>query len=151
MLRDEVDAIAAEIRTLSESYDIVITSGGLGPTLDDVTMRAVAGGITSYQYAPYPGAHRCCCAKWVLHVGSCLLVADAVQVLWRVWGGPPNLPRPVTQLHLWRGVGVTYKSRQPVETHLHHQPPLAFQPAEQALAWSAPGTPVASSGLTAAL
>ncbi|GAB4821656.1 hypothetical protein N2152v2_008702 [Parachlorella kessleri] len=42
MLRDEVEAIAAEIRTLSESYDIVITSGGLGPTLDDVTMRAVA-------------------------------------------------------------------------------------------------------------
>lgn len=44
MLRDEVAAIAAEIKSLSESHDAVITSGGLGPTLDDVTMQAVAGG-----------------------------------------------------------------------------------------------------------
>ncbi len=43
MLRDEVEMIAAEVKALSESHDIVITSGGLGPTLDDVTMQAVAG------------------------------------------------------------------------------------------------------------
>lgn len=40
-LRDDVDAIAAELRSLSAAVDVVITAGGLGPTLDDVTMRAV--------------------------------------------------------------------------------------------------------------
>lgn len=39
---DDVAAIAAEVAAMSESLDVVITSGGVGPTLDDVTMEAVA-------------------------------------------------------------------------------------------------------------
>ena len=41
-VRDEVDAIASEVRALSEAFDVVLTSGGLGPTPDDVTMAGVA-------------------------------------------------------------------------------------------------------------
>jgi hypothetical protein len=41
-LPDDVDAIASEVRALSESVELVITSGGMGPTLDDVTMEGVA-------------------------------------------------------------------------------------------------------------
>lgn len=41
-VRDDVDAIAAAVRELSDAYNIVITAGGLGPTPDDVTMLGVA-------------------------------------------------------------------------------------------------------------
>jgi molybdenum cofactor synthesis domain-containing protein len=39
---DEVDTIAADLRALSDSHDVVVTSGGVGPTHDDVTIKAVA-------------------------------------------------------------------------------------------------------------
>lgn len=39
---DEVEDIAVSVRDLSTGYDHVITSGGVGPTHDDVTMAAVA-------------------------------------------------------------------------------------------------------------
>ena len=31
-----------ELRRLAASFDVVLTSGGLGPTHDDITMRGVA-------------------------------------------------------------------------------------------------------------
>lgn len=39
---DDVGTIAAEVRALSRSHDWVFTSGGVGPTHDDVTIDAVA-------------------------------------------------------------------------------------------------------------
>jgi molybdenum cofactor synthesis domain-containing protein len=43
MVRDEIEAIATEIRgALKRSPDLVITTGGLGPTGDDITLQAVA-------------------------------------------------------------------------------------------------------------
>jgi molybdenum cofactor synthesis domain-containing protein len=42
---DDVDAISDAIIDLSEKCDAVLTCGGLGPTLDDVTMKAVAKAI----------------------------------------------------------------------------------------------------------
>ena len=45
ILPDEVAAISAELRALSEAHDVVITSGGLGPTIDDVTMQGVADAL----------------------------------------------------------------------------------------------------------
>jgi molybdenum cofactor synthesis domain-containing protein len=42
MIPDDVEAIAAEVALLSRQYDVVFTSGGVGPTHDDVTIEAVA-------------------------------------------------------------------------------------------------------------
>lgn len=39
---DEVDVIVSDLDVLRSTHDVVFTSGGVGPTHDDVTMRAVA-------------------------------------------------------------------------------------------------------------
>jgi molybdenum cofactor synthesis domain-containing protein len=39
---DDIDTIAREVRELSRTHDWLFTSGGVGPTHDDVTIEAVA-------------------------------------------------------------------------------------------------------------
>ena len=39
---DEIEVIATEVRSCSEQFDAVVTSGGVGPTHDDRTVAAVA-------------------------------------------------------------------------------------------------------------
>jgi molybdopterin-biosynthesis enzyme MoeA-like protein len=41
MVEDAIDAIACEVQALSGAHDLVVTSGGVGPTHDDVTVQAV--------------------------------------------------------------------------------------------------------------
>jgi molybdenum cofactor synthesis domain-containing protein len=50
VVSDDVDTIAAEVALLSSQYDVVFTSGGVGPTHDDVTVDAVARafGVTTH-------------------------------------------------------------------------------------------------------
>jgi FAD synthetase len=42
---DDLDDIAEVIRTARTRYDVIITSGGVGPTHDDITMEGVARGL----------------------------------------------------------------------------------------------------------
>ena len=42
MVPDDMQVIAREVRALADGYDVVFTSGGVGPTHDDITIEAVA-------------------------------------------------------------------------------------------------------------
>jgi molybdenum cofactor synthesis domain-containing protein len=45
MILDDLDVIAREVRSLSDTHDVVFTSGGVGPTHDDVTIEGIARGF----------------------------------------------------------------------------------------------------------
>ena len=42
VVSDDADAIVAAVRALSADYDTVVTSGGIGPTHDDITADCIA-------------------------------------------------------------------------------------------------------------
>lgn len=45
VIPDEIDTIAEAVREYQPRYDVVFTSGGVGPTHDDVTIAGIARGL----------------------------------------------------------------------------------------------------------
>ena len=45
VIPDELDAIADAIRSYGPAFDVLFTSGGVGPTHDDITMAGIAQGL----------------------------------------------------------------------------------------------------------
>lgn len=45
MIGDEIERIGDVVREAAQRYDVVFTSGGIGPTHDDLTMRGIAAGF----------------------------------------------------------------------------------------------------------
>ena len=47
VIPDDIEIIGSEASAFSKQYDVVFTSGGVGPTHDDVTMEGVAKGFAA--------------------------------------------------------------------------------------------------------
>lgn len=45
VIPDDLDIIAATVQEFHQQYDVVFTSGGVGPTHDDITIEGVARGL----------------------------------------------------------------------------------------------------------
>jgi len=45
VIPDDVDVIAATVRDYRPAFDVIFTSGGVGPTHDDVTIEGIARGL----------------------------------------------------------------------------------------------------------
>ena len=48
VVNDNPDAIVAAVRALSGAYDTVFTSGGIGPTHDDITADCIAAAFEAH-------------------------------------------------------------------------------------------------------
>ncbi|XP_017775599.1 PREDICTED: FAD synthase-like [Nicrophorus vespilloides] len=59
VIGDNIDEIANETKLFSERYDYVITTGGIGPTHDDVTFTAIAKAFNE-ELLPHPTLVKVC-------------------------------------------------------------------------------------------
>ena len=55
---DDLETIAKEVREFSEKYTHVITSGGIGPTHDDLTFQGILSGYCLDSKTPCQGNSR---------------------------------------------------------------------------------------------
>jgi len=72
VIPDEVDIIGREAAEFSRCYDYVFTSGGVGPTHDDVTMAGIAKGFGA-KLVQHPEIEKLLTSKFKDNVNSALL------------------------------------------------------------------------------
>ena len=109
---DTIEDIAQEVRTASARFDHVFTSGGVGPTHDDLTLPGVAAalGVPVVRHPELEGILRtrmgAACNEAALRMAD---LPDGAELWWEGqvhwplvaprevrWGGPPFRGRPRT-------------------------------------------------------
>ncbi len=72
IIPDDIEAIGKEVVDFSEKYDYVFTSGGVGPTHDDVTMEGIAKGF-NVKLVEHQGIKDMLCSRFSESVNSAVL------------------------------------------------------------------------------
>jgi molybdenum cofactor synthesis domain-containing protein len=129
MVSDEVESIAREVSALAAAHDQVFTSGGIGPTHDDVTIEAVARAF-GVPVVPHPRLESmlrdyyrercsdCHLRMALLPEGAELIASEEVRwpsiVMRNVWilpGIPEVFRMKMPLLGLRLGGGIPFRSR----------------------------------------
>ena len=93
VVSDDRDAIVAALRALSEAWDHVFTSGGIGPTHDDITADAVGAAFG----AAGGRARRCARACWRRITKSRAATVNAARLrMARIPDGATLIDNPVS-------------------------------------------------------
>lgn len=123
---DEVDVIAADLKSLKSHHDHVFTSGGVGPTHDDVTMAGVARAFDSQvsRSAELEALLRKFFGDRLRQ--DHLRMADVPEGVELMWA--EGVPWPVTRLgNVWilPGLPAIFARKMPVlRAHLKSGPPF---------------------------
>jgi molybdenum cofactor synthesis domain-containing protein len=90
---DDIDVIAGEVASFAHMFDYVFTTGGVGPTHDDVTIEAVAKGLQRHVVI-HPELEALLAQHWIDRPETArqkmASVPEGVQLLME-----PSLPVPV--------------------------------------------------------
>ena len=97
---DEIEVIASDVVMFARTFDYVFTTGGVGPTHDDVTIEAIAHG-RQWRWSFTPTARMPCCSSTGPSVpcstgedGQCASRCSTPH------GAEPAHPRPAHRLSL---------------------------------------------------
>jgi molybdenum cofactor synthesis domain-containing protein len=114
VVRDDVGAIGAALEALRHSHDVVVTSGGIGPTHDDITADSVAA-VFGVGIDVHPGA-RSMLEDLARRRG--VAVTEGMLRMARVPDGATLIPNPVSaapgftlgNVHVLAGVPVIFQA-----------------------------------------
>ena len=122
IVRDEIEAIVNEIRAaLVEKFSFIITSGGLGPTPDDLTLSAVAQAVDR---------------KLVLNSEARSMVAERIQQLYAAKLISDGSMMPSREKMAWLPEGAL-----PLANHQGTAPGVLIKEVDSSTIVSLPGVP----------
>ena len=113
-IADELDAISGEIRGTAAAHDVVVTSGGIGPTHDDRTVAGVARAF-SVPVVRDPDLESMIRRFWGARVNDAALrMADVPQGARLIEGGDGLLPIvAVANVYLLPGIPELFRAKLP--------------------------------------
>ena len=114
VIGDDLEGIAAEVAACSRKYDVVITSGGVGPTHDDCTVRGVADAF-GVEVVRHPDIEAMIRAYWgPRFTESALRMAEMPEGSRLHYGDDGLLPLVVFQnVYLFLGVPRLFAAKLP--------------------------------------
>jgi FAD synthetase len=114
VIGDDCESIANEVAACSAKYDVVFTSGGVGPTHDDCTIQGVAGAF-SVQVVVHPELEAMIRAYWGdRFTESALRMAEMPEGSRLLYGDDGLLPLVVyDNVYLFPGVPRLFAAKLP--------------------------------------